>query len=171
MKRILILLTVALLFLAGCSSNIMSEYPGLKVKNHNFITKDYTEIMTDMENKVPGVYYFGFPECPYCQALVPHLQPILADHDLKALTVNMRSKEFANNEILQTRFEDFLKTFPAGVNNSAGQVPFTIVISKDGIVDAHLGVTPTFEDPRNPLTEAEIEFLTARLGYLFENVK
>ncbi len=39
MKKLLLLLTVGLIFLAGCSKNIMSEYPQLKTKDHHYVTK------------------------------------------------------------------------------------------------------------------------------------
>lgn len=171
MKKLLLLLTVGLIFLAGCSKNIMSEYPQLKTKDHHYVTKNYSEILTDMENKVPGVYYFGFPKCPWCQVLVPEMENVLSEYDLTAWTVDTSSKEFENNAVLIKRFEDFMKTFPAGVANESGSVPFTIAISKDGVVDAHLGTTPDHDNPRIPLDNNQKEFLTARLEYLFENVK
>lgn len=171
MKKILLILTVGLMFLAGCSSsNIMTQYPGLKGKSNHFETKKYTEIMDDLENKVNGVYYFGFPDCPWCQTLVPELEPILADHDLMAMTVDTSKPEFAQNEILKNRYTELLATFPAGVE-SGGSVPFIIAIDKDGNIDGHGGISPDYVNPSQPITDAQREYLGARLGYLFESVK
>lgn len=172
MKKILLILTVGLLFLAGCSSNdVMAGYPKLKGKKHQFVTEAYTDIVTNMENKVPGVYYLGFPDCPWCQALAPELNTILKDHDLTANVINTQDKQFENNAVLQERVSEFMTTFPAGVANSDGKVPFVIVISKDGTIDGHLGLTPDYDNPNAEVTEAQREYLTVRLGYLFENVK
>lgn len=172
MKKLLLILTVGLIALAGCSSNdVMKGYPKLKGKNHQFVTESYTDIVTNMENKVPGVYYIGFPDCPWCQVLAPELNTILKDHDLKANLINIRSSEFENNEILQERLAEFMKTFTAGAENSKGSVPFIVAISKDGIVDGHLGITPDYNDNIKPLTEAQREYLTARLDYLFQDIK
>ena len=172
MKKLLLILTVGLLFLAGCSSNdIMKGYPTLKGKKHQFVTEPYTDIVTKMESKEPGVYYLGFPACPYCQSLTPELNTILKDHDLTASVIDTRDKQFENNTVLQDRIAEFMKTFPAGAANTQGLVPFLVVISKDGTVDGHLGVTPDYEDTRLPLTDAQREFLSVRLGYMFESVK
>ncbi len=171
MKKVLLVLTVGLLFLTACSSNnVMSGYKDLKSNNH-YTTKKYTEIMDDMENKVPGVYYIGFPDCPWCKVLVPELETILAEHDLTALAIDTRNKEFENNETLQKRFKTFLTTFQAGQENESGSVPFITVISNDGIVGGHVGLAPSYDDPNRPLTDDERQFFVSRIEYLLEGLE
>lgn len=170
MKKILLTLSAALIFLSGCSSNIMSSYTTLTEKNHHYVTKQYTEIMDDLENKVPGVYYFGFPDCPWCKVLVPEFETVLNEYDMTALAVDTRNKQFTNNEILQKRYADFLETFQAG-KDSQGSVPFIVVISKDGIVDGHSGLTPDYRDIKVPLTDEQRTYFQARVGYLLDGLK
>lgn len=167
MKKITLLCITLLLVLTGCGQkNIMKDYPDFKVKDHHFETKKYSEIMDDMENKVPGVYYMGFAQCPWCVDLVPHLEEALADHDLKAMYIDSQTPQFKNNPALQEQYSKFIKSFPDGVEN-AGSSPFVIVIGKDGSISGHTGTAPSHDARKNEMTENEIAYLRARLDRLF----
>ena len=168
MKRISLLLITLLLVLAGCGQkNIMKEY---KISDHNFETKKFSEIVQDLEDKVPGVYYIGYPECPWCMYLVPHLNDALKEHDLTAMYLNPQEPEFKNNVALAERFNAFRLSFPDGVANE-GSVPFVIVIAKDGSVQGHSGTAPSHDARTNDMTDMEIEYLQARLDRLLSTLK
>lgn len=168
MKRILLVSITLLLILSGCGSNIMSGYKNLG-KNHQFETKEYQSIVDDMIEKTPGVYYIGFPDCPWCQALVPHLNQALVEHDLKAQYINVKTPQFENNEALTKQYLEFIKTFEDGKANN-GASPFLIVIDNDGIIKGHSGTAPSHDARKNEMTEAEVEFLNLRLNTMLDRL-
>ena len=171
MKKIVLLCVTLLLVLTACGQkNIMKDYPNFKVKDHHFETKKFSEIMDDMENKVPGVYYVGFAQCPWCVALVPHLEDVLADYDLTAIYMDTQDAQFANNDSIKERYEAFLGTFPDGIENK-GSSPFVFVIDANGSINGHTGTAPTHDARQNEMTDKELDYLNARLERLFDALK
>ena len=171
MKKLLLVAISFLILITGCASsnNVMKGYQGIKGKTINFETKNYTEMVNDMIEKKPGVYYLGYPECPWCQSLIPVLNEVLIENDLKAMYLNTSSAEFKDNTLLTERFLKSRESFPAGVENE-GYVPFVLVIGKDGSLQGHTGTTPDVTDPKKPMTEDQVRFLKTRLSYLFESL-
>lgn len=61
------------------------------------------DVVSRLEAKEQGMYYFGFPTCPWCVELLPVLDKELqADHG-KAYTVDVRGKHYsdADNAIVK----------------------------------------------------------------------
>lgn len=171
MKKILMVLTV-LLILAGCSSNTNNIMAGYDVPAENqFVrpegsdeTAQFEAIMQMIENREPGVYYFGFKDCPWCKHLVPVLNDALAENDAVAYYVDTRSEK-AFQAIL-ARYEAFETSIPEA-QRSGGKVPYTIFIDKNGEVVGHVGTLES-DDAQDDLTPEEVDFLQTRLS---QNIK
>lgn len=166
MKKILLFMSAFLILLTACSSNnVMGAY---KIdKNNHFVTKDAKDIVQDMVDMKPGVYYIGFPECPWCQQLVPVLEDVLAEHDVTATYLNTRTNQFKDNEILQENFKKFRESFADGLQNGEAYVPFVVAIGADGTIAGHTGTYPN-ADPSIDLTEDQRDFVVKRLTYLVQ---
>lgn len=166
MKRIFLTLSVLLVLIAGCSQgsdNIMSGYPGFDKEDHHFVTKSASEIIDDLENKVPGAYYLGFSECPWCRVLVPILEEALTETDTTITYLNVRGSDFANSDTLKNRLLAWDGTLDSD-SQGGGSVPFVIVIAPDGSITTHLGTVETQTDPANqPLTDTQTLYLRSRL--------
>lgn len=171
MKKLTITMIALLLVLAGCGSkNIMKDYEGFDKKDNHFVTKNYSDMVEDMVNKVPGFYYIGFPDCPWCIDLVPHLEEVLTESNVNAMYMNVRDPQFKNNDALKEQYIAFLKTFADGVANN-GSSPFVFVITEDGSIKGHTGTAPTHDAQTSDMTDTEVEYLKVRLNALVDLIK
>lgn len=172
MKKIGLIAITLLLILTGCGSktNVMSSYKDFNVKNNHFESKKYSELVDDMINKVPGIYYVGFADCPWCRDLVPVFEEVLAENDMKAMYLDVYDPQFTNNEALKEKYLEFIKTFDAGIAND-GKSPFTFVIYEDGTIKGHTGTAPNHDALVAEMTEQEVEYLKVRLNGLLEGLK
>ncbi len=83
MKKIVLVVLglVAIFALAGCKDDFMKDYEQLDDRDHIFVEKTADEIFEAAENKEHFILYLGFPECPWCQSLVPVLNEAAKDMD------------------------------------------------------------------------------------------
>lgn len=170
MKKLMILVLTSLFVLVGCSSNnIMKDYAGLKTEDHHFFADSPEDFIEDLENRVEGVYFMGFSDCPWCKELVPVLDEIASEQGHSIQYLNTRSSGFQNNTTLQNRLQAWIETLPEADQNG-GSVPFTIFIDKDGNVITHLGTVESHNAPTATMTENEMKFLVARLTEKFATV-
>ncbi len=87
MKRLLLLFGVILsaIGLSSCGSDyFLDNYEGLTDKDHVYYNSEVDEILDILTGEKEGAYviYFGFPSCPWCQALTPVLNEVAKDNFL-----------------------------------------------------------------------------------------
>lgn len=163
-------MVVSLLILVGCSSdNVMKNYKGFENKDHHFYSTTPEGFVEDLENRVEGVYFMGFSDCPWCKELVPVLETIASVDNHAIQYLNTRSSAFSSNTAIQNRLQAWIETLPVEDQNQ-GSVPFTIFIDKDGNVVTHVGTVDSHHAPTAAMTENELNYLTARLTEKFSNV-
>lgn len=124
-----------------------SSYLG---ESPQFIQDEPAEILKKMVNKTPGIYYFGFPDCPWCQGLVPVFQSVLADEGKQSWVVNIRDKSYTSTD--RRQLASFFKEHRSEPEVA---VPFVVAISKSGSVVTHVGTVPTHHATQAPLTKEE----------------
>lgn len=74
------------LTLIGCKKrNIMKDYPSLNDKNHIYKEVQIDDVITMLEDKESFYLDMGFPECPWCQALMPVLNEVAKDAAVKVV--------------------------------------------------------------------------------------
>lgn len=69
-------------------------------KTNQFIHKNPSTIINKLTSKEAGIYYFGFPTCPWCLELLPILDDALVEENETAYVVNTRGK----NILMKTIF-------------------------------------------------------------------
>lgn len=107
MKKYLILLLVVVLVCAGCSITKLSE-DGVKFgeeysisKNNMFVYATSEEAINILENGT-GIIYFGFPECPWCQAAVKMFYEVASKKNVeKIYYLNIKEMREKNTEDYQ----------------------------------------------------------------------
>lgn len=100
------------------------------------------DVVSRLEAKEQGMYYSGFPTCPWCVELLPVLDKELqADHG-KAYTVDVRGKHYsdADNAIVKNS----LKLIPKKTN-------YTFLLSLQLIVQEMLKFTLVWSMTMMPL--------------------
>lgn len=103
-----------------------------------FIHEDTSKIMKKLESKKRGIYYFGFPTCPWCQELLPVLDSSLKKNKLKAYVVNTRGNNYtsSDNIKLETFFIHYIS------KRKRLTVPLIIIIKNKGSIRAHIATVP-----------------------------
>ena len=93
MKKILSILLITV-FLTGCSIEKIEKEEYVQAEDfstdysiredHIFVDVTIEEVI-DIFEEGTGIVYFGFPECPFCQEIVPILDGITVDNDIERI--------------------------------------------------------------------------------------
>lgn len=88
----------------------ISQYPKA-TSGHKFVYAEPTEIL-DIIDGGDGVVFLGFPECPWCQQLVPIIQEAAQSEKIdKIYYLNIKESRANNDEVYQklvTKLQDYL---------------------------------------------------------------
>lgn len=144
-KKILIL---SLLLLALCGFMYKQNLSNKK----EYIIKDDPQIFSRIDNRKPGIYFFYFPECPWCEEILPILKE---ESDLKKKNIwmsNIHDKEFTSNDR-----DSLLKLYRQTNNGNEIMVPFIITINKSRHMTAQIGlISPNIKYNRKTLIRKEV---------------
>ena len=144
------------LLLSGCASNaadtasasassetiknLNSEYTQLPEANQfYYMEKDGVETLLLHGT---GILFFGFPECPWCQAYLPQLNEVLLANDAKAAYYNIYTDKTADRTFYDMIAKDIESVNDTGspivqYNNDGKQIiymPLTLFIKNGRIV-------------------------------------
>ncbi len=109
---------------------------------HNIAYNDHTprmikvspkEVINRIKKRKKGVYYLGFPECPWCIELLPELDHCLKDAGDKSYVLNVHDKSF--NSTLRSQLTVFYKKY---VHEKEIYVPLVVAINSKHEVRVHL---------------------------------
>lgn len=107
-----------------------AEYSGV-TKDNNFIIKTPTEVVKILEGGT-GLIYFGFPECPWCQAYVNYLDEVAREEKLdKMYYVNIREIRTNNTEEYQ-RMTELLKDYLGKGEDGNPRIFVPAIVAVDG---------------------------------------
>lgn len=175
MKKLIVCIII-LLSLLGCNrapvypqpegnTSDMSGYAGLK--SEQFVDIDLDGILNLFEEKKTAIVYFGYSSCPWCNALVPVLNEVSTEKQMKLYYLDWHADINYQNEKI---FEIVDICDEAGLieeHNADGTGIFyfpTILYLEKGVpVLLHSG-TVSGHDGSEGLSEKQ----TARLRYMLE---
>lgn len=181
-KRIMILVSVIILFMIGVVSLVLflkkdkktasdmekfsAEYHEV-AKNNVFVYRNLDEIINILE-KGTGIVYLGFPECKWCQRYVKYLNEVAMDMGIsKIYYYNIREDRKLNTENYQkivSILENYLQNDEEG--NKRIYVPSIIALKKGEIVgfdDETAWNTKGFETPDEYWNTDEVKDLKEKL--------
>ena len=125
------------------------------------------------DSKTSGIFYFGFPTCPWCRNLLPELFAAMQENGLSKLYYYnpkaIRDKKVLNEsgvvvtevetgpeyQYLLERLDEVLPEYE-GLNDPKIKrlyVPFVVVLKDGKIVGHHLSTLDEQTDPAIPLTD------------------
>lgn len=126
---------------------------------------DETTIM-DWFNDRTGILYIGFPTCPWCRNAVSSLMEVAMETGETVYTLNIREvKDETVKQDLTDKLKDFLSTDAKGEPHIYSPDVFAIRDGKP--VNNHLSTVDSQENPRIPLTRAQLDELKAYYRELF----
>lgn len=181
-KRIMILVSVIILFMIGVISLVLflkkdkktasdmekfsAEYHEV-AKNNVFVYRNIDEIINILE-KGTGIVYLGFPECKWCQRYTKYLNEVAIDMGIsKIYYYNIREDRKLNTENYQkivSILENYLQNDEEG--NKRIYVPSVIALKKGEIVgfdDETAWDTKGFETPDEYWNTDEVNDLKEKL--------
>lgn len=181
-KRIMILVSVIILFMIGVVSLVLflkkdkktvsdmekfsAEYHEV-AKNNVFVYRNFDEIINILE-KGTGIVYLGFPECKWCQRYTKYLNEVAMDMGIsKIYYYNIREDRKLNTENYQkivSILENYLQNDEEG--NKRIYVPSVIALKKGEIVgfdDETAWDTKGFETPDEYWNTDEVKELKEKL--------
>lgn len=136
--------------------------PVYQDKSPRFIHDAPEKTLAAMTGKArPGIYYFGYPNCPWCVELLPVFDRELKRQHKQAQVVNTRADNYRSvDNIVLEKF--FIKhTFEKRLS-----VPFIVVIQKDGKVKTHVGTVKGHNAPLASMTREQHSRLEKQLREL-----
>lgn len=157
-KRIVLVLSLLFVLTACSTGNIMKDYKGFDKKDHHFVALNGKEGVENLQNKKTGIYYIGYPECPFCTDMVPVFEEVLTELDQKALYINPQ-KDF--DESTSKLYQEFVKSLPESLQSDG--VPFVIVIDEDQTIRTFSPSVKSTSPGNHKLTENQIEYLRIKL--------
>ena len=181
MKRKFLLITTIIicLILSGCkkeltdSEKFKEEYS--KVGEYNvFVYKTSDEILKILEHGT-GIVYFGFPECPWCQAYVPYLNEVADMEGLEKISYyNIYEDRKENTEFYQkvvSIMDKYLQYDDDG--NKRIYVPAIVAVKEGSIIgfdDETSLDTLGFKNPEDYWEEERVTNLKSRLTQMISQI-
>ena len=189
-KRIMILVSVIILFMIGVVSLVLflkkdkktvsdmekfsAEYHEV-AKNNVFVYRNIDEIINILE-KGTGIVYLGFPECKWCQRYTKYLNEVAMDMGIsKIYYYNIREDRKLNTENyhkIVSILENYLQNDEEG--NKRIYVPSVIALKKGEIVgfdDETAWDTKGYKTPEEYWKNEDLEGLKEKLAKMFEETK
>lgn len=123
--------------------------------------KDDSKTLSQMLAKQPGIYYYGFPECPWCQELTPIVTRLLKAHKAQAETVNVHGDTYDSVDREQLK-----RFYQATVKQENVSVPFLVFINSKGEIKTHVGTVEGHNATKAKLTMQQKEQLRSELAAL-----
>ncbi|MFV0255662.1 MAG: hypothetical protein ACK5G7_06010 [Erysipelotrichaceae bacterium] len=177
-KIIISLLLLALL--VGCGNNSansdlniadMSEY---KIESDRFLDTTLPEAVELINQS--AIFYFGYPDCPWCLELVPILAEVLSEKNIYVHYINVQTAEFSDiRDEENSDFTTLLNFFsehlikPDGVHIEM-PVPFVVGVKNGVISQSNLGTLPTHNAYERLMSDQEKAQLKELLSKLVESI-
>ncbi|MDY4761866.1 hypothetical protein [Streptococcus thoraltensis] len=123
-----------------------------------FIVADDSETLSKMTSKQAGIYFYGFPECPWCQELLPIVNDALQGEKASAYVVDIHGNSYSEEDAAT------LKTFyQLNVKQKEVLVPFLVFINQEGQVKTHVGTIEGHNAKKEKMTKNQREELMKAL--------
>ncbi|MDN6900194.1 hypothetical protein [Oenococcus sicerae] len=113
------------------------------------------------EEKKPGIYYFGFPNCPWCVELLPVLNQELKSFHQRALVTNIRAENYSSTDNI--KLEKFFMKYTTQKRLS---VPFVVAIKANGEVETHIATVRHHDANISAMTSRQKTQLSQQLRVL-----
>lgn len=144
------LAVIALFFSAYQMTNKSIKAVKYNDKTVQFVHRSPQNTLEKLKNKEAGVYYFGFPTCPWCIELLPVLDKELKKQNFTAYVVNTRAENYSDrdNNVLE-------KFFIERTDEKEVTVPFVVAINRKGAIQTHIGTVSTHDAKKREMTVSE----------------
>lgn len=149
----------------------MSAYEGFDVENNQFIEITMDDAIQKIETDASGIFYIGFPTCPWCIEAVPIMNEVAKEMDLHIYYINKKAETSNEENIakMTTLLQDIVSENEEGVPTL--YVPEVVVINEGEISDHHADTVPNHDAHERKMEEEEQAQLKEIYKELFAKLK
>lgn len=155
-------------------SSASEEYKYIDVNintNVDFVELKESELLDTM-NKKTGIFYFGFPTCPWCRNMVEPLIEVAKEEKLTIYYFNPSEIRTNNTDTYQKLIEKLSGNLEKNENNEEVLYVPDVYFIKDGkIVGHHMGTVDGQTNPYEKLSVKQHNELNDIYGKLSEQLK
>ena len=143
----------------------------LAAKNTPFEKVTMEDVVSYIENKESHIVFLGFRDCPWCQDLMPILNDIAIQKNVKIKYVNVRPENTKESDLRNENNPTYVKLQEllgdvSGDGTNKIYVPYVAVIRDGKVVDFMLSLD--YDAHTVQITEAQIEEYKTRLNELLD---
>ena len=169
-----ILIILGIIFIYDNKNSVKFKKEYIKAsKNNKFVYKTEEEIINILE-KVTGIIYFGFPECPWCQEYIKYLDDISNKSNIKEVYYLNIFEIRKNNTDEYKKIVNLLKDYldKDENNNPRIFVPHVVAVKDGKIIDNDNETSMITESisTKEYWTEDKVEALKNKLKIIFDKV-
>ncbi|MFV0556511.1 MAG: transporter [Lactovum sp.] len=129
-------------------------------KNQLQFRKEKANLVLDkLSKKEAGIYYFGFPECPWCQELQPMLEELLEFSQKEAYYIDIHDENFTKSD--RAKLEKF---YEESTGEKGLAVPFLVAINSFKDVETNVGTVEGHDASQEKMTENQDEKLLQKIS-------
>ena len=157
---------------AECESNEAKLYEDLlAAKNTPFEKATMEDVVSYIENKESHIVFLGFRDCPWCQDLMPILNDVAIQKNIKIKYVNVRPENTKESDLRNENNPTYVKLQEllgdvSGDGTNKIYVPYVAVIRDGKVIDFMLSLD--YDAHTVQITEAQIEEYKTRLNELLD---
>ena len=160
--------------ISGCAPDEVSceqeEINEAKMLSKDFDPMSFEEAIAFFEDKQSGLLYFGFPNCPWCQEVVPILHELASQAHVPVYYIQTRDEEGirlytdSQRDDIAPYLNDFIR------NNAKGEptlyVPLVLAIENGQVIKGHQGTISGHNAHEEELTSVQKQELQEDLSEL-----
>ena len=129
------------------------------------------DVVSYIENKESHIVFLGFRDCPWCQDLIPILNDVAIQKNVKIKYVNVRPENTKESDLRNENNPTYAKLQEllgdvSGDGTNKIYVPYVAVIRDGKVVDFMLSFD--YDAHKVQITEAQIEEYKTRLNELLD---
>lgn len=149
-----------------------TKYIDVDINISNFVTMLYEENVISTFSNNTGIFYFGFPTCPWCRNVVETLLKVGKKENIDVYYMNPREIRTNNSEV----YQQLLKKLSGNLQkNENGEetlyVPDVYFVKKGKIVGHHIGTVKSQTNPYKKLNASQQEELEKIYTNLIKKIK
>ncbi len=173
---ILLVIIILLLSITSCKKeNIMNDYPNIDDKRHVYKEIEVNDVIKKIEKKESFVLIMGFPECPWCQAIMPVLNEVAKENKVKTVYY-LYIKDIRDNTSSEGH-NDYLKLQDNYFNDAIDEknrinAPTVVKVENGTMTKHHINTVDSHIINENmvlpPLTDEQLKELKIILGEFFK---
>ncbi len=154
-----------------CESENNADYESI-ISSDTFISIDFETAVSMLKNKESGIFYFGYPDCPWCLEALPIMQETAASLGQNIYYVATRDEE--RNVLYSDEEVDIILEYVGEYEDTDEEgnlhlyVPLVVKVNNGEVVGGNLGTVEGHDAHERKMTEEEKKQLSQIYLEMFE---